>query len=194
MQELASEGRLDTSFDQGAPEPPGSRFNYDGSVLKIDQRRAFWPSLLRATPFVIFGLLVSYNLPFDTIFGVEGSQRPLYGLIAGFPVVLLGSLWLLIGYQIRVTRSEVTVTGNLGPFPLWRQALAHDEVDEVLVDPGYVVWQSVRVENIEATLRVWPLNKQSAEWLAPFLRSAIAPALSPATTQAASIKKAMRRD
>ena len=143
---------------------------------------------------MFLGLLISYNLPFDTIFGVDGSQRLLYGVIAGIPLVLLGSLWMLIGYQTRVTRSEVTVTGSLGPFPLWRQALAIDKVDEVLVNPGYVICQTVRLENIETTLRVWPSNKQSAEWLAQFLRSAIAPALSPGTTQAASTKTAMRRD
>lgn len=175
LQELASENILDVSFAIDAPVPPGANWTRDGSVLKVNQRRAPLRCFLLIIPLLLFYMLVGYNLPFSVIFGNnDPAMLPIYRAIVYLPAVFLATLWIVISYQIRVTPSEVIVTGRLGPIPLWRQALPLDEVEEVLVDPSLVVWHTVLIESISVTLRVWPLNETSAQWLAQFLRSAIA--------------------
>jgi hypothetical protein len=175
LQELASEDGLDTSFAIDAPVPPGAGWTHNGEFLEVDQRRAPWRCFLITIPFLLFYALVGYNLPFGVLFGNnDPAMLPLFRAIVYVPAILLVGLWILISFQIRVTPSEVTVTGRLGPIPLWRQALALGEVEEVLVDPSLIVWDTVLIESISSTLRVWPLNETSAQWLAQFLRSAIA--------------------
>lgn len=180
LQELAGEDGLDVSFSGNAPVPPSVNWTRNGRVLQVDQQRARWRCFMITIPFLLFYALVGYNLPFGILFGNNNAAMlPLFRVIVYVPAVLIAGLWVLISYRIHVTPNDVTVTGRLGPIPLWRHALPLNEVEEVLVGPSLIVWHTVLVESISSTLRVWPLNEKSAQWLAQFLRSAIANAPDP---------------
>lgn len=175
LRELARENVLDVSFADDAPVPRGTKWSLNGNVLKVDQQRTPLGCFIITSPFLLFYTLVSYNLPFGALLGNnDAALLPLYrGLAFVLPILITG-IWIFISIQIRVTPNDVTVIGKLGPIPLWQQVLSLDDVEEVLVDSSLVVWQSILIESISKTLRIWPLNEESAQWVAQFLRSAIA--------------------
>lgn len=153
-----------TLSSKNAPLPSGVRWKHDGDILDIRARKAILPYLLWAAPITALSLFVGYMVPAD----------PFNIMLAFAAPALLLAVWLMVGFRIRVSPDKVSTTTQLGPIPLWHKSVVLDEIEEVLIGQDLFASGAVLVESDNASLKIGPLPDLSAQWLAHFLRQAIA--------------------
>jgi hypothetical protein len=164
LRALADEGLSAGKLNSSSAAPSGVRWYSSDDLVVVHLRRAIVPNVMIALVPVLFAIFVGVMVPADPV---------LTAIVIALPCAIYG-LWLLISYRLKITPETLFVYHQLGPVPLWRSRQAIDDIEGVVIGPALLSWAAVLVDSSHRRLRLHPLSDPVAEWLAQFLRSAIA--------------------